>query len=167
MPVFLLKLIAGAISSWLLFATPVSAADSTSTASAPSVAIGTAVSGSACTTPGAIAKSTGSGFLTCVSGVWTAPVISNPVHAQAAKYIGPSSAEGVYAACPAGKKVLFTNCLIYLPNGAGVFYHDEQGPAGGLVGYLPTPGDSGGYCLYISGPGAAGYVVVNTICGDK
>ena len=148
-----------------LSSTKISAGDSTVVQSPPTVSILTVVDGDPCTAVGAVAKTVTNSFAACESGAWKSREISNPTYVQAVSPIGSVSGTGVYAACPTNKKVLFSSCLIY--GASGTFYHDEQGPAGGIYLGFPLPGDQGAYCLYVSGPSSGGYVVVSGVCGDR
>ncbi len=143
------------------------AVDSTGGLSNPSVSIHTVTAGSACPGVGAIAQTSAGAYATCEGGVWTTRNISNPSYVQGVAYIGPFEAVAAFAQCPAGKKVLFSSCLIYAPNGS--FFHDEHGPASGidLATSFPISGDTGAYCYYVSAPGASGYVVSQGVCGDR
>lgn len=141
------------------------AADSTVSQTQPAVSQLTVSDGAVCSAPGSIAKTVAGSYATCESGAWKAREISNPEYVQAYVPMGPISGNAVYAPCAPTKKILFTSCLIYGVNGP--FYHDEQGPAGGIYYGFPLPGDQGAYCLYVSGAGASGALVVSGVCGDR
>lgn len=152
----------------LSFIAPVAfSGDSTGAISNPSVVIQTVAGGSPCSGVGAIAQTSAGAYATCQAGVWTTRNISNPVYIQATGFIGSFDDVSIFVACPAGKRLLFSSCLVYAPT--GTFYHDDQGPAGGVDPNtnFQLPGDTGVYCYYISDTGASGYVVPQGICGDQ
>lgn len=158
--------------SALLYSICALSGDSSSGVSNPGVSIPTVTPDSACANVGAIAQTTGGSYATCESGFWRSRRISNPYYSATAKAFDYSGGgygfAGAYTPCPAGKKVLFTACLVY--GASGFFFHDQHGPAAGITGppyNFPIDGDQGGYCLYVATNGSSGTLVVQAICGDR
>ena len=167
MQLFRQRRIAAYISSVILFilsGQSASAGDSTSDLTSPSVTLKVVTPGTSCTTTGEIAETASGSYAECDSGIWLGRAASNPVYVNSAVPIGNGGMTH-FVSCPAGKKVLFSSCLIYGAN--GIFYHDDQVSSAGVVNGWFVPGDVMTVCLYSADTAVSGFLVPVAVCGDR